>query len=87
MLCNRFRSEPSKSYMITCSSLLWCAIIRILSAGQKVISMEAVKDTVVGWLDWAAEYAVKQPQEFFSNRTLSRLFAPVLYLHMCSLEC
>ncbi|CAI8020522.1 hypothetical protein GBAR_LOCUS12277 [Geodia barretti] len=29
--------------------------------------MEAVKTVAVEWLDWAAKYAAKDPQDFFSR--------------------
>ena len=31
--------------------------------------MEALKAVAVEWLDWAARYAAKEPQEFFTRRT------------------
>ena len=32
------------------------------------MALESVKTFVVEWLDWAARYAAKEPQDFFSKR-------------------
>ena len=43
--------------------------------------MEALKAVAVEWLDWAARYAAKEPQEFFTRRTgRSTLFEKTLLL-------
>ena len=44
--------------------------------------MESVKTVVVEWLDWAAKYAAKDPQDFFSRRTYLR-FSLVINFSYC----